>query len=121
MADIDPEPEQMQHPLKDQGKELIEVNLTEEGRKAQPLFFSASLAFVLKTTLLELLRNMMDVFLAYAELPGLNDYSHINLIKEGTRPIKQSLRNFRLELEVYIKQKIQKLLDVSLSSLSNTF
>lgn len=32
--------------------------------------------------------------------------------KEGTRPIKQTSRNFRSELEVQIKQEIQKLLDV---------
>lgn len=33
-------------------------------------------------------------------------------IREGCKPIKQAPRNFRPELEVQIKEEIQKLLDV---------
>lgn len=37
IVDDNTEPTQMQDHPKDQGKELIEINLTEEGKKAQPI------------------------------------------------------------------------------------
>lgn len=35
-------------------------------------------------------------------------------IKEGIRLVKQASRNFKLELEVKVKQKIQEIFDVGL-------
>lgn len=62
MATADPELELMQDRQKDQGEELIEVNLVEERRSAQPTFFSTSLFLEHRTTLLELLKEYKDVF-----------------------------------------------------------
>lgn len=49
----------------------------------------------------------------YAQCHGSIHKSRNRLnIKEGFELVKQASRNFRLELEVHIKQKIQKLLDI---------
>lgn len=39
-----------------------------------------------------------------------NLVTHQLNVKEGSKPIRQAARNFMLELEVQIKQEIQKLL-----------
>lgn len=49
------------HP-KDQGEELAEINLTDEGEEAQPVFVSTSLTLKLKKELLGLLREHKDIF-----------------------------------------------------------
>lgn len=57
VTDVDPEPKRLQDSSKDQGDELIEVSLREEGREAQPFFINISLFTNLKPTFLDLLKN----------------------------------------------------------------
>lgn len=69
---------------------------------------SASLSNELRQTLLDLLRKFKDVFAwTYVEMPGLDLQlvTHKLNMKEGTKTIKQSLRNPWPELAVQIKQK----------------
>lgn len=94
---------------------MIEINLTEEGKKVQPIFFSASLLVETRQAILDLSQELKDGFTwTYAEMPRLDLQlvTHKLNNKEGTRVVKQISRNFKLELEVQIKQKIQKLLNI---------
>lgn len=59
--------------LMDQGEKLIEVNLGEEGKEAQPSFKTASLFVNLKETLFDLLGEFKDVLAwTYVEIPRLD-------------------------------------------------
>lgn len=51
-------------------KELIEVNLVEVGKEAQPFFISASLSTDLRKALLDLLNGYKDDF--RAEMPRVD-------------------------------------------------
>lgn len=51
IADICIEPAQLQDCPKDQGEELVQFNIAEEGKEAQPVFISASLSGKLKQEL----------------------------------------------------------------------
>lgn len=63
---------------------------------------------------LTLLQEYVFVW-TYAQMPGLNSQlvTHRLDIKEGNKTVKPVPRNFRLELELQIKQEVQKILDVS--------
>lgn len=66
-----------------------------------PSFLSASLSWELKRALLDLLKELNDVFAwTYAKTFGLDPHlvTHKLNIKERIRPVKQALRNFWLEL-----------------------
>ncbi|XP_059658393.1 uncharacterized protein LOC132304673 [Cornus florida] len=69
-----------------------------------------------KTALIEVLKEFSDVFAwTYDEVPGLNPQivaHHLN-IRPGTRPVKQAQRNFRPELELQIKEEVQRLSQAS--------
>lgn len=56
-TDVHLEPEQLQDRLKDQGDELTEVNIREEGSEHQPIFISASLSADLSQALFDFLKN----------------------------------------------------------------
>lgn len=56
-------PRLTQDHLKDPGMEPIEHNLAGEGKEAQPVFLSASLKAESKQMLLNLLRELKDVFM----------------------------------------------------------
>lgn len=58
---------------KEQGKKLMENNLAKEGNEAQPIFWSTSLSVELEWALLDLLKDLKDVFgWTYIEMPGLD-------------------------------------------------
>lgn len=83
-------------------------------RKKQPVFSIVNLTSELKDEILALPRKFRDVFAwTYVEILGLVSHilTHKINIKEGTKPVKQAPRQFKLELEIQIKQEIQKLLD----------
>lgn len=75
---------------------------------------SSNLPAELKQGNLALLREFKDVFAwTYTEMSGLDLQLFTKLnIKEETKHVKQSLPHFILELEIQIKQEVQKLLDV---------
>lgn len=78
------------------------------------MFLSASLTTELQDGVLALLREYQDVFAwTYGEMPRLDLrlVTHKLNVKVGTTPVKQAPRYFRPELEIQIKQEIQKLLD----------
>lgn len=57
----------------DQGKELLEFNLADEGKKAHPIFISFTLSIDLKQALLDISRESKDVFVwEYTEMFGLD-------------------------------------------------
>lgn len=62
MTDVHPESQQLHDRPKDQGKELIQVNLIEEGKEAHHIFISADLSSYLKQALLNHLKEFKDVF-----------------------------------------------------------
>lgn len=107
MVHIDPELEQMQDSQKDQGEELIETDSV--------LVHKFILSLDLNTLLLKLWGRTKNVFgWTYIATPELDPHlvKYQFNINEGTKPIKQAKRNFRLKLKEQIKQKILKLLDV---------
>lgn len=58
---------------KNQGDELVEVNLVGINKEPQPVFLSAYLTEELKDGILILLREFRDMFAwTYGEMPGLN-------------------------------------------------
>lgn len=76
-----------------------------------------------KLELLKLLTEYNNVFAwIYIEMPGVDSQLvlHQLNIKEGTRPINQAARKFKLEWEVQIKQQIQRLYDFGWSVLFST-
>lgn len=74
-------------------------------------------------TLLDMLKEIKDIFAwIYVEMPRLYPQlvTYQVKIKEGTRPVKQTLRNLGLELEVQIKQEIKNCRVLALLSLLST-
>lgn len=69
----------------------------------------------MREQVLRLLKEFKDVFAwTYAQMPGLDPQlvSHKLKIKVGYKPVKHAPRNSGPELEIQIKEEIQKLLDV---------
>lgn len=100
---------------KSQDDELVKINLTDESEEPRPIFLSISLPDDQRSKILEHILEFRDVFTwTYGKMPGLDSrlVPHKLNIKEGTKPVKQAPRNFRHELEIQIKQEIQKLLEV---------
>lgn len=100
---------------KDLSDELVEVNLADKDEEPRPVFLSSRLTTELRDEILALVREFRDAFSwTYGEISGLDSrlVTHKLNIKNGTKPVKQAPRHFRPELEIKIKQKIQKLLDV---------
>lgn len=94
---------------KSQGDELVEVKLAGKNEEPRPIFLSTCLSNDLRSKILELVQEFRDVFAwTYGEMPDLDSrlVTHKLNIKEGTKPIKQAPRNFRLELEIQIKEEI---------------
>jgi len=103
----------MQDQIKPQNEEIEELDLARPGESSRSIFVSKSLLQDVKSPLVDLLREYRDVFAwAYDEMPGLDPslLVHRLNIASGTTPVKQGQRVFRPEVEVQIKQEIEKLL-----------
>lgn len=101
----------------------FEINLANKGEESQHVFLSASLTAESREKLLAFYRNSKTSLRGLnAQMPclDLKLATHKLNVEEGARPVKQAPQNYRPELEVQIKQEIQKLLDVVSSNLSNT-
>lgn len=104
----------MRDQSKDHGEKLDEVNMAARGEEPRPIFISTNLSKEMREQVIQLLKEFKDVLAwMYAQMLGLDSQlvSHKLNIKERCKPVKQALR-IRLELEVQIKEEIQKLLDV---------
>lgn len=60
LIDVDPEPEQLQDRSKDQGEELIKMDIIERGKNADSIYIQCSTKH--KTELLELLKEYKRCF-----------------------------------------------------------
>ena len=103
----------MQDQVKPQAEEIEELDLARSGESLRPIFVSKGLSQEINVLLIGLLKEYKDVFAwAYDEMPGLDPslVVHRLNIAPGTVPVKQGQRLFRPEVEVQIKQEIEKLL-----------
>ena len=108
-------PETFQDKPKPQGDELEEMNMAMEGEESKPLFIRKNLTREQRSMLLKLLKEFKEVFAwSYEQMPGLDEslVTHELHISLGSKPIKQSARVFRPEIEIQIKEEIDKLLRV---------
>ena len=91
---------------------LIEVNLgTKE--EPRPTFVSGLLELKLKAEIIELLVEFKDCFAwSYHEMPGLDRrlVEHRLPILKGFKPYKQSRRRMSTEIQLLVKDEIEKLL-----------
>ncbi|KAI5425081.1 hypothetical protein KIW84_031036 [Lathyrus oleraceus] len=66
-----------------------------------------------KKGLIELLREYVDVFAwSYEDMPGLDIVQHFLPLKPECVPVKQKLRRTHPDMEVKIKEEVQKQIDV---------
>ncbi|OMO94091.1 reverse transcriptase [Corchorus capsularis] len=115
VEEVAPTPETFQDKPKPQGDELEEINLAMDGGTSKPLFISKGLTGERRDTLIALLKEYEDVFAwSYEQMPGLDEnlVTHELHISPSSKPVKQSARVFRPEIDVQIKEEIDKLLRV---------
>ena len=115
MQEVVQAPEQLQDQPKPQGDELEEINMAREGESVRPLFISKNLSKEQKTSLVQLVHEYRDVFAwTYKEMPALDEslVIHELHIFPGSKPVKQQARVFRHEVEIPVKEEINKLLKV---------
>ncbi|XP_062119380.1 uncharacterized protein LOC133833141 [Humulus lupulus] len=92
---------------------LEEINLAENPEEKKPVFISADLPVAMRGELIELLYRYRDVFAwTYEDMLGLDPklVTHNLSTLPETRPIKQTPRNYRPEIQLQIKTEIEKLL-----------
>lgn len=108
-----PESEQLQDHPKNKGEELTEVNLVREWIEAQPIFIIATLSADLKQALLGPLEEFKDAFAwEYAKMSRLvQQLVTINSISQKELGYSNKSWGTKQELEMHIKQEIQKLLE----------
>ena len=105
-------PRQLQDGTNSTTDELEIINIGSE-ESPRPISISSALSQEERTELIRLLKEYQDVFAwTYDEMPGLDEklVTHHLHVKPGSKPIKQSPRQFRHEVEDQIKSEIQKLL-----------
>lgn len=66
-------PEQLQDKSKDQGKKLKEINLVASREKSSPVFINVNMLKEMKSSLLDLLQEFIDIFAwTYVPMPALD-------------------------------------------------
>lgn len=85
-----------------------------EGEEAQPIFLNVGLTKHQGKHSWTSEEGLKMFAWICAHMPGLDPQMVMCklIVREGTRSVKQASRNFQSDLEVHIKQEIQKLLDV---------
>ncbi|KAK5837608.1 hypothetical protein PVK06_006335 [Gossypium arboreum] len=94
-------------------KESVEIISLREGKEVK---IGASIAAETKQDLIELLRELKDIFAwSYQDMPGLNTdiVVHRLSIKEECRPVQQKLRRMRPDVLLKIKEEVKKQFDAS--------
>lgn len=105
-------PRQLQDGTDSTTDQLEVINIGDEG-SPRPISISSTLREDEHAELVNLLKEYQDIFAwTYEEMPGLDEklVTHHLHIKFGSKPIKQSPRKFRHDVEEQIKTEIQKLL-----------
>ena len=92
---------------------LEEVNLYDNSEEPQTVLISKELTRAIRTVVIDTLRNNKDVFAwNYDEMLRLDPLlvTHKLGVEPIQKPIKQSARVFRPEVELQVKAEIEKLL-----------
>ena len=87
--------------------------MADDGVTLRPLFISKSLDKEKRDELLKLLKEFEDIFAwSYEQMPSLDEslVTHELHVSPSCAPVKQSARVFRPEIEIQIKEEIDKLL-----------
>ena len=113
-VDIQPAPQEMEDGGQATVDELLELNLGEP-ENPQPTFISALLNSREREAYQKLLLDYKDYFAwSYKEMPGLDPSvaEHELSIYSDFKPVKQTQRRMRPELEMQVVAELDKLLDV---------
>lgn len=110
--DLDPAPAEMEDSRPEVQDPLLEINVGTEA-DPRPLFISKLLSPELSTEMIGLLNSYKDCFAwEYHEMPGLprDLVEHELRIKDGFRPFQQPPRRFSAEVQLKVKEEIERLL-----------
>ena len=92
---------------------MEEVDLSDNPNEPRTVLISKELSGETRRDIIETLRSNKDVFAwTYEEMPGLNPslVTHKLAVEPTQKPVKQPARVFKPEIELQIKEEIEKLL-----------
>ncbi|BFG30909.1 hypothetical protein CerSpe_171830 [Prunus speciosa] len=112
LDDLETAPAEMEDDYPEVQDPLLEINVGSEA-EPRPLFVSHLLDLVLAAEIICLLHEYKDRFAwDYHEMPGLprSLVEHELKIKEGFKPFQQPPRRFSTEVQLKVKEEIERLL-----------
>jgi len=115
MAQIRPAPPELEDGGQATVDDLLEVNMGTPDHP-RPTFISSHLDSEERDELIDLLRKSVDCFAwSYSEMPGLDPSiaAHKLAIAGDKKPVKQTPRNMRIEVEKAVNKEVKKLIDAN--------